>query len=160
MRFGGLSVLPLPPSTSASVEIARRAAKMPSPVAVPSSTVRWSRAVMVAWWSGVGDTRRLVLPENVTSPRFTPGVSFFENSLAASFAAASRLGETSSACMDRETSITSMITARLRGVLISCVGAARATVRNSSAATENTMGRCRQRDGCTGTTSVRGWSPA
>ena len=53
-----------------------------------------------------------------------PGVSSSANCLAASCAAASRLGDTSVARIDCDTSITSITTARLRGMRTSCVGPA------------------------------------
>ncbi len=46
--------------------------------------------------------------------------------------------------MDCDTSITSITTARLRGMRTSCVGPAIATVSNTSAITSRIAGRCRR----------------
>ena len=81
-----------------------------------------------------------------------PGVSSPANCLAASCAAAIRLGEMSVARMDCDTSITNITTARLRGIRMSCVGPAIATVNNSSEATSRIGGRCRHRFGRCGAT--------
>ena len=64
-----------------------------------------------------------------------PGVSWSANCLAASCAAASRLGATSVARIDCDTSITSITTARLRGIRTSLVGPAIATVNSISDST-------------------------
>ena len=79
-------------------------------------------------------------------------MSWSANCLAASWAAASRLGETSVARMDWDTSMTSITTARLRGMRTSWVGPAIATVNSSSDNTSRIAGRCRQRDGRLGAT--------
>ncbi len=81
-----------------------------------------------------------------------PGVSWSANCLAASWAAASRLGSTSVARMDCETSIVSITTARLRGMRTSLVGPAIAMVSSTSDATSRMAGRCRQRVGRLGAT--------
>jgi hypothetical protein len=74
-----------------------------------------------------------------------PGVSWSANCLAASSAATRRLGATSVARIDCDMSITSITTARLRGIRTSWVGPAMATVNNVSDATNRMAGRCRQR---------------
>ena len=93
----------------------------------------------------VGDTSSVALPPKATSPRLIPGVSSSVNSLPASFAASSRLGATSVDTIDSDTSITSITTARLRGMRTSCVGAASATASITSAITSRIAGTWRQR---------------
>jgi len=74
-------------------------------------------------------------------------VSWSANDFAAACAAASRVGSTSVACMDSETSITSTTVARLRGTRASAVGPARATVSSINAVISAIAGRCRSRPG-------------
>lgn len=81
-----------------------------------------------------------------------PGVSSSANCLAASWAAAIRLGATSVARIDCDTSITSITTARLRGIRTSFVGPAIAMVNSTSEATSRIAGRCRHVDGRLGAT--------
>ena len=81
-----------------------------------------------------------------------PGVSSSANCLAASCAAASRLGATSVARIDCDTSITSITTARLRGIRTSLVGPAIAMVNSTSDKTSRIAGRCRHREGRLGAT--------
>jgi hypothetical protein len=54
--------------------------------------------------------------------------------------------------IDCDTSITSITTARLRGIRTSWVGPAIATVNSSSDSTSRIAGRCRHRDGRLGAT--------
>ena len=70
-----------------------------------------------------------------------PGVSSPANCVAASRAATNRLGATSSARMDWDTSITSITTARLRGVRTSRAAPAMAIVNSASEDTSRTAGR-------------------
>jgi hypothetical protein len=72
--------------------------------------------------------------------------------LAASCAAAIRLGDTSVAFIDCDTSITSITTARLRGILTSWVGPAIAMVNSTSDTISRIVARCRHRDGRLGAT--------
>jgi hypothetical protein len=62
------------------------------------------------------------------------------------------LGDTSVARIDCDTSITSITTARLRGIRTSCVGPAIATVTSIADAASSIAGRCRQRLGRVGAT--------
>lgn len=64
-----------------------------------------------------------------------PGVRPSANDFAASCAAANRVGSTSVACIDSDTSITRITVARFRGTFLSAVGPARATVKNTNAMT-------------------------
>ena len=81
-----------------------------------------------------------------------PGVSWSANCLAASCAAASRLGSTSVARIDCETSMVSITTARLRGIRTSWVGPAIAMVSSTSEAISRMADRCRHRLGRLGAT--------
>jgi hypothetical protein len=65
--------------------------------------------------------------------------------LPASLAASIRLGATSVATMDSDTSIDNITTARLRGIRTSWVGAAIAVVNNARDATNSAAGRWRHR---------------
>ena len=98
------------------------AAKIASPVAVDSDSFSPSTARLIGSRSTVGDTSTAAVPANDTSPRLTPGVSWSANDFAAACAAASRLGSTSVACIDSDTSITSTTVARLRGTRASACG--------------------------------------
>lgn len=136
-----------PPITAPVVAIACRAVKMPSPVAVRGSGTSLSMARFTCSWSVVGATNRVAPEENLTSPRLIPPVSMSAKCLPACRAASIRLGATSVAAIDSETSMTSMTTARLRGPRTSWVGPAMAVVSRASAATSRAAGRCRHRRG-------------
>ncbi len=105
-----------------NVSIDDIAAKIASPVAVDSDSCSESTARLTDARSVVGDTSTAAVPANATSPRFTPGVSWSANDFAAACAAARRVGSTSVACIDSDTSITSTTVARLRGTRASAVG--------------------------------------
>ena len=135
-----------------NVAIDDMAAKIASPVAVDSDSCSDSTARLTAARSVVGDTSTAAVPANATSPRFTPGVSWSANDFAAACAAARRVGSTSVACIDSDTSITSTTVARLRGTRASAVGPANATVSRVSARINARAGRCRSRPGRSGAT--------
>jgi len=100
----------------------------------------------------VGETSIMAVPAKAISPRLIPGVNSSANVLAAACAAAIRVGCTSVAVIDGDTSITSITTARLRGMRLSAVGPASAIVSISSAITARTAGRCRHRLDLSGAT--------
>jgi hypothetical protein len=104
-----------------------------------------SMAAFIASRSVVGATSRLAVPAKATSPRLMPGVSSSVNRLPASLAAVIRFGATSSDTIDSETSITSITTARLRGMRTASVGPAIAVVSSASAAISSAAGTCRHR---------------
>ena len=130
MRAGG--GLSPPPITAPTVAMACSAVKMPSPVAVRSANCSLSSAALVASRLVVGDTSTVAVPAYSISPRLIPGVSSSANCLAASWAAAIRLGWTSVERIDCDTSITSITTARLRGIRTSFVGPAIAMVNSTN----------------------------
>ena len=146
---GGVSPTPI---TAPTVEIDCSAVKMASPIAVRSITWSLSMAVLVASWLVVGDTSSSALPPNAIRPRLIPGVNSSANCLPASSAAANRVGETSVDCIDGETSMMSITTARFRGMRTSRVGPASPTVENTSEHTSRIAGRCRHQLGRCGAT--------
>ncbi len=81
-----------------------------------------------------------------------PGVSSPANCLAASCAATIRFGSTSVARIDCDTSITSITTARFRGIRTSLVGPAMATVSSTSEHTSRMAGTWRHFEGRLGAT--------
>ena len=105
---------------------------MASPVAVRSSRVNPAMACLAAARSVVGDTSTVAMPAKDTIPRLIPGVRSSTNRVAAFCAAANRLGATSVACMDSDTSIASITVARSRGCRACAVGPAIATVSNAA----------------------------
>jgi hypothetical protein len=119
---------------------------------VDSASCRLSTPVLTALRSVVGETSTAAVPAKDTSPRLTPGVSWSANCLAAACAAASRVGATSVAFIDSDTSITSITVARLRGTFAMACGPASATVSTASAAISAIAGRCRHRPGRFGAT--------
>ena len=125
---------------------------MASPVAVRSANCNLSRAALVASRLVVGDTSTVAVPPNAISPRLIPGVSSSANCFAACCAATIRFGSTSVARIDCDTSMTSITTARLRGIRTSLVGPAIAMVNNTNADTSRIAGTCRQREGRLGAT--------
>ena len=149
---GGPSASGAPASERENVSIDCRAVNMASPVAVDSASCRLSTARLTAFRSVVGDTSTAAVPANDTSPRFTPGVSWSANDFAAACAAASRVGATSVAFIDSDTSITSITVARLRGTFAIACGAASATVSTASAMISATAGTCRTQPGLRGAT--------
>ena len=134
------------------VSIDCSAAKIASPVAVDSLSFSEAMARFTGSRSAVGETSTAAVPANATRPRFTPGVSWSANWVAAAWAAANRFGCTSVACMDSDTSMTSTTVARLRGTLASAIGPASATVSTASAAIIAAAGRCRYQPGRRGAT--------
>ncbi len=97
--------------------IASREVSIASPTAVAPSGTRPSMLRFSAARSVVGETSRLAWPEKLTRPTwYWRGTSSAKVS-AASCAARSRYGLTSVAAMEPETSTTSMIVARSRGLV-------------------------------------------
>jgi len=142
---------PVVPSTLARV-LANRSMvctqdTMASPVAVRSSRVNPAMACLAAARLVVGDTSTGAMPAKDTIPRLIPGVRSSTNRVAAFWAAANRLGATSVACMDSDTSMASMTVARFRGSFASAVGPASATASRVSPRRISAVGRCRDRRG-------------
>ena len=98
--------------------------------------------------SVVGDTSTEAVPAKATRPRLMPGVSPSANYFAASCAASSRVGWTSVASIDSDTSMTSITVARLRGTRLFSVGPASAIgQQNTSPTSSSAIGMCRQQLG-------------
>ena len=110
------------PAASSDVTIA-------SPRAVPPRAARLSRAAWSAARSVVGSTTIRGAVENATSPTLKLAGSWSMNAEAAFWAAASRLGSTSTAVIEPETSIVRMIVASSRGTATAIDGRASATTR-------------------------------
>jgi hypothetical protein len=136
-----------PNSVIASSEV-----KTASPIAVDSCNCRLSIARFTESRSSVGGTSTLALPPNATSPRLMRPGSRSTNDLAADSAAAMRVGSTSVACIDRDTSMAIITVARSRGTRTAVEG--RATPREStvSAMSSSAKVRCRRQPGRRGAT--------
>lgn len=89
----------------------------------------------------VGGASTVATPENVTTPTWKVSGRSVMNSAAATRAASRRVGSTSVASMDLETSIATMTVARSCGTRISTSGRAAATVNPASATTSSAAGR-------------------
>jgi hypothetical protein len=90
----------------------------------------------------VGDTITLATLENDTRPMLNSSGSSATNCLAAVWAATIRLGVTSSACIDSDTSRAIMTVARSSGTRVSTDGLARASARMNNASSRATAGAC------------------
>jgi hypothetical protein len=104
----------------------------------------WSRSV-------VGCTTVVAVPANDTSPRLIRSGRTSPNSLAASCIASNRVGSTSVACMDNETSTAMTMVARSRGTRTSVLGTARETTSVASPRAATPNARCRRHPGRFGT---------
>ena len=117
------------PGWRSSVVSARSRA---SPVAVPPLEASWASAVRTATRSLVGGCRMRGAWLKAMTPRRTPRGTPRVKVTAAARAAASREGRTSVACIEPETSVTSMIVAFSTGTAIVVRGRAAATTRIAS----------------------------
>lgn len=114
---------------------------MPSPIAVEGASCRFWIDPFTSARSCVGGTMTAAVPEKATSDTLKPRGSRSTNPWAAVLAASSRLGSTSTASIERDTSMASTTVARSRGTLTLPFGCANATVseaRLSTAATTAT----------------------
>jgi hypothetical protein len=100
----------------------------------------------------VGATRTVASPENETRPTFSGWGMRSTNEDAAVCAAAMRVGETSVACIESDTSMATMIVARSRGTRVTRVGLATATTRLARASRSAAAGTCRRQPGRAGAT--------
>ena len=123
--------------------IADCAAAIASPVAVALCRIAPSRARATVAWSVVGITGVCARPAKVTSPTLRSSGSESMNSRPACFAVDKRSGWTSVADIDKDTSTTSMIVARLRATFVSAIGPAKAMASTASAASSAATGKCR-----------------
>ena len=84
-------------------------------MAVDSASARFSIAVITGWRSWVGVTSTEAVPANDTTPTFRVGGSSSMNLVAAALAATRRLGSTSFASIESDTSMAMITVARSRG---------------------------------------------
>ena len=107
----------------------------------------WPRSV-------VGCTTSRASVEKATSPMRNAAGRLSTKPVAAALAAASRVGSTSVAVIERETSIVSITVASSRGTWSVIDGRARATTRNVIAPRYRAVGTCRRQPGVRGTRFV------
>ncbi|CAB4915360.1 unannotated protein [freshwater metagenome] len=151
-RAGGAAS---PASCSVEVKfwIAVSDVRIASPIAVASSSCRLSMATLTDSRSVVGGTSVVARPENDTRPRLICAGRMSTNSLAAVFIASNRLGSTSVACIDRDTSSASTTVARSRGTRTSVEGWASDSTNAPSPRTTRPNARCRRQPGRLGTSA-------
>ena len=123
-----------------------------APIAVESMNFRPAIDFLTAGRSNVGDTNSFAWPPNSTSPRSIFFGSSPANEEAADLAAAIRLGSTSVACMDGETSIAIITVARSCGTRTAVAGRATPNERTVSAMSSSANVRCRRHPGRRGAT--------
>src|SRR6476619_5666575 len=114
----------------------------------------WWLATLTESRSIVGGTSRLAVPLNLTKPRLIRGGRRSANCFAACCAACNRVGSTSSARIDSETSIAIMTVARSRGTWTAAVGWAAPNARTASPAIRSANVRCRRHPGRFGATEA------
>ena len=135
--------MPLAPSAGTDW-IALRQVKTASPVAVASASCNPSMAWSIAARSLPGETSTLAALENETSPMLYDSGSILTNALAASWAAWSRVGATSSERIDRDTSMAIITVARSSGCRASIDGRASAQASVSRQSRNAPAARCRR----------------
>ena len=119
-----------------------------SPIAVPSRGFRVSIASSSLAWSAVGSTSGLRAADaNDTIPTRIPAGSCFTNEWAAALAASSRVGATSVAFMEPETSMARMTVESSRGTARTIVGRASPITRNAMATRYSAAGTWRRHEG-------------
>ena len=111
-----------------------------------------STADRTAAWSWVGATTTDADLEKVTSPTLKRSGSRSTKAPAACLAASIRLGATSVACIELETSTATITVARSRGTCTSAVGFAKPTTSRPSMARNAAAGACRRQPGRRGAT--------
>ncbi len=130
-----------------SARSSRTRLRIAAPIVVPRPVVRVSTACRTASRSVVGETATWANPENSTRPMRVSSSCSVTNFRTASWAAPSRLGSTSVAHIEPETS-TAMITAPLRtGTSASTCGRAAARPSSDRAASTSAKGACRRQRG-------------
>ncbi len=133
----------------------RSAVWIVSPIAVPPPPgCSCAIAASVSAWSVVGDCSRTGRRANSICPTSTEPGSPRTNRRDAACAAPSREGLTSVADIELETSLASMMAARLTGTATVCWGRAAATISAAIAARKAIIGRCRRHPGLRGVTEA------
>jgi hypothetical protein len=123
-----------------------------SPLAVPPLGVIFAIASRASSRSVDGDARIVGVWLNAITPTFTRAGTLSRNARAACLAATSRLGFTSVACIEPETSVASRIDARSIGSAIVRCGRAAAAISTIIASRNARIGRCRRQRGRRGAT--------
>src|SRR5215831_20278862 len=149
---GGLSSLAV--VWALNVLIASRHVKIASPIAVESCGASPSMPRLTASRSIVGGTTTEALPPNFTSPTLMRGGSMSTNDLAPARAASMRLGNTSVAFIDSDTSIAIITVARSRGTFTAAVGCAAPIVSTVSPIISSANVKCRRQPGRRGATEA------
>lgn len=139
-------------ASRSSMRTASRAATTASPIAVPSPVVSRSMAERRAPRSVVGGTATVAEPLNGTSPALKRSGSRSTKASAARWAASKRVGSTSVASMDADTSNATTIVARSRGTCTSVVGRAKPTTSRASVPQKAAAGTWRRQPGRRGAT--------
>jgi hypothetical protein len=135
--------------------MAVRLAKTASPMAVRGPRMMFCRFCLISSWSVVGDTITWATPENTTKPRLRRDGTMSTKALAASWAATIRVGATSVASIDSETSMAITMVARSRGTLICLAGWAKAVTMKPRARRNAVAGTCRRHPGRLGAMESR-----
>lgn len=134
------------------VRTASRAATTASPIAVPCPVVSRSMAERSSSRSVVGGTATVAEPLNWTRPALKRSGSRSTKASAACWAASNRVGSTSVAPMEADTSNATTTVARSRGTRTSVVGRANPTTSSAIVAQKAAAGMCRRRPGRFGAT--------
>jgi hypothetical protein len=135
----------LPVTCRRAASITSRARASPSPMAVPPLAFSVPRAARTASRSVVGGTRVSASLEKMTSPTWKRAGRRSRKRLAARWAASIRVGSTSSAFIDPDTSMTSMTVASSRGTGTRAIGLAAPSSSAMRASTSRAAGIQRPR---------------
>jgi hypothetical protein len=120
-------------------------------MAVDSASSRLSMAVRICPRSVVGVTTVVAVPAKVTSPRLMRSGRTSTNSFAAICMAWKRVGATSVASIDSDTSTAITTVARSRGTRTSVLGTASDATRTAIARASSPKATCRRQPGRLGT---------
>ena len=120
---------------------------MPLPVAVPRCSWKRSIAAMMSSRLVVGACTTAAVPAKETMPTFTSRGRALTKVLAASWEAMMRLGLTSVARMEPETSMASMIVRSVKGSFTTARGRAAAKSSTATAPSIRAGGTCRRQPG-------------
>src|SRR5918999_5951162 len=121
---GGACGVPGPRLATSKALMACSDVNTASPIAVRLSSCNWSIAAITATRSADGAATTLAAPAKLTTPTLNRTGRFRMNVRAADLAASKRLGATSVAFIDNDTSIATMIGARSRGTFTDAAGRA------------------------------------
>src|SRR6266545_2737347 len=148
MRAGGGSVS----ACWSKLAIASSELKTASPMAVAGPVCRLRMPLSTVWWSVVGATSTEAEPSKATRPTLNLAGRRSTKATAPCLAASSRLGSTSVADIELETSSAIMTVARSLGTLAWAAGRANASTSTPSITRNTAAGRCRRQPGPRGAT--------